>query len=284
MAFSGQPDFSSVLPEKVLDAVPVSGGDIGSSYRVKTEKSDYFIKRYSSAGLPGMEAAGINAMAATKTISVPEVISFDDHFLVLKFIKQAPRCGEFQTLLGRGLAEMHRVSAEQAEHREIKGFGFNEDNYIGTIPQKNTACDNWTDFLIANRLGYQIRLAADSALTSAWNRLSGKIPRLLAGTEEPPSLIHGDLWGGNVINGKDGRPVIIDPAAYYGHREMELGMTRLFGGFTSEFYRAYDSVYPLKPGWEKRMNLYILYHVLNHYNMFGGGYRSQALNLMKEYI
>ncbi len=284
MAFSGQPDFSSVLSEKVLDAVPVSGGDIGSSYRVKTEKSDYFIKRYSSSGLPGMEAAGINAMAATKTISVPEVISFDDHSLVLKFIKQAGRCSDFQTLLGRGLAAMHRVSAEQTEHREVKGFGFNKDNYIGTTPQKNTACDNWTDFLIENRLGYQIRLAADSALTSAWNRLSGKIPQLLAGTEEPPCLIHGDLWGGNVISGEDSKPVIIDPAAYYGHREMELGMTRLFGGFNSEFYMAYDSVYPLKPGWEKRINLYILYHVLNHYNMFGGGYRSQALNLINSYL
>ena len=163
-------------------------------------------------------------------------------------------------------------------------FGFPEDNFIGSTPQLNGYRDAWCGFYLENRIDYQVEMSGDRSISESWRKLRGLVPELLEGTEEPPSLIHGDLWAGNVISGPEGQPVLIDPAAYYGHREMELGMTRLFGGFTEEFYSAYDVEYPLKPGWRGRMNLYILYHVLNHFNMFGGGYRSQAVGLMNSYL
>ncbi|HAK46057.1 MAG TPA: fructosamine kinase, partial [Spirochaeta sp.] len=237
----------------------------------------YFVKQYSDRGLPGLEAHGLSALAESGIVKLPELINFDEHYLVLRFIEQAPRCRDFQTLLGRDLARMHKAAT-------AKEFGFFEDNFIGSIPQKNCCMTDWSGFFIENRIDFQIERAADEQLSEGWQQLRRRVPELLAGTEEAPCLIHGDLWAGNVISGPDGGPVLIDPAVYYGHREMELGMTRLFGGFTEEFYSSYDAEFPLKPDWRERTNLYILYHVLNHFNMFGGGYRPQALSLMRTYL
>ncbi len=269
-------DFEKVLGKKVLKADPVAGGDIGRSFRVTAEDGEYFIKHYSRSGVAEKEARGLQEMAEADSIKVASVVAYNEHLIVLRFIKSAPRCADFQSVLGRRLAGMHRKTAE--------AFGFDEDNYCGSTPQPNAWKSTWAEFFCLNRLGHQVRLASDSALSSAWGMLERKIPDILAGTEEAPSLIHGDLWAGNVISDENGEPVLIDPAAYYGHREMELGMTALFGGFSSEFYRAYDEEFPLKPGWRERQDLYILYHVLNHYNLFGGGYRGQALGIIKKYI
>ncbi|MDC7225701.1 MAG: fructosamine kinase family protein [Spirochaetales bacterium] len=269
-------NFSSVINEEILRVRPLLGGDIGQSFHVTTIRSEYFVKYYRTPGMAGAEAAGLAAMSQSTTVSLPELVDSDDHFLVLRFINSAARRHDFQSVLGRQLAAMHKKT-------ESEGFGFETDNFIGRTRQKNSFKSDWSSFLTENRLGYQIELAGDKMLAEAWNRLRSRLPELLAGTEEPPCLIHGDLWAGNVISGSAGEPVLIDPAAYYGHREMELGMTMLFGGFNEDFYASYDEEYPLLPGWRGRMNLYILYHVLNHYNMFGGGYRSQALSLMRGY-
>jgi fructosamine-3-kinase len=269
--------FSSVINEKIISSIPVGGGDIGRSYRVKTLKNDYFVKQYTTGGLPRMEAHGIEAMAESGTVKVPEVISYDDNFLVLGFLTAAPECHDFQSILGRDLARMHKLTTAPE-------FGFSEDNFIGTIPQKNSPEASWTVFFIKNRIDYQVTLASDVFITESWERLRPLVPGLLAGSEEGPCLIHGDLWRGNVMTGPEGYPVLIDPAAYYGHREIELGMTKLFGGFSADFYTAYEKEYPLKKGWRERQNLYMLYHVLNHFNMFGSGYKQQALSLMRTYL
>ncbi len=269
-------DFKRVIKEKILSANPLGGGDIGSSYRVKTDSREYFVKRYSFAGTAEAEALGLKAMAESGAVTVPEVLNYDDHFLVLGYISQGPRSRDFQKKLGRQLALMHRRSSAER-------FGFYQDNFIGSTPQKNEWKDSWTEFFTENRIEYQVKHSGNRDLIECWRRLKPNVPGILSGTEEPPCLIHGDLWGGNVISNPDGDPVLIDPAAYYGHREMELGMTQLFGGFSSDFYSSYDAEFPLKPGWRGRMDLYKLYHVLNHCNMFGGGYCSQAASLMKKY-
>lgn len=270
-------NFSSVIKEVVLSSSSIGGGDIGHSYHVVTAENEYFVKHYSVAGMSCLEAKSLGRMSVSGTVTLPEVINSDEHFLVLRYIEQTQKCSDFQARLGQDLARMHRAATSDS-------FGFPEDNYIGSIVQKNSLKADWIDFFIENRIDFQVELAGDRALSEKWNQLRSCVPGILAGTEESPCLIHGDLWGGNVISGADGGPVLIDPAAYYAHREMELGMTRLFGGFTSDFYSSYNAEYPLKPGWQERINIYILYHVLNHFNMFGGGYRSQALSLMKGYL
>ncbi len=269
-----------IINSRIIEKQPIGGGDIGSNYRIKTDDGIYFVKYYKNEGTAAAEALGLAEMAAACAVSLPKLIGYDEHHLVLEFIKSAPKIKGFQQRLGTDLARMHRRSAESG----TKGFGFKQDNFIGLTVQKNEWKPRWTDFFIENRIDFQVKLCCDSAVSDIWSRLRPRVPDILSGTEEPASLIHGDLWAGNVISGRYGEPVLIDPAAYYGHREMELGMTMLFGGFSSEFYAAYDKEYPLKDGWRGRMDLYKLYHVLNHMNMFGGGYRSHAISLMKHYL
>lgn len=266
-----------LFEEEILSVSSVGGGDIGRSSRVKTKRGNFFVKYYAESGVSEAEAAGLTAMAATGAVRVPEVIGFDSHFIVLNYIDSAPRCRGFQARLGRELASMHLAS-------QTDKFGFSQNNYIGSTVQNNSWRNSWLDFLIENRLGYQAELSGDSQLIAAWEKLRPRLAEILEDSTEPACLLHGDLWGGNYISDEEGLPVFIDPAAYYGHREMDLGMTMLFGGFTEEFYTAYADTYPLQQGWRSRMDLYKLYHVLNHFNMFGGGYRSQALSLIMRYL
>jgi fructosamine-3-kinase len=157
------------------------------------------------------------------------------------------------------------------------------------LPSSSATVDNWLTFYFDKRLLTQFKLAekngyVDDQFSSLFKNLENKLPNILAGSEEPPSLIHGDLWQGNFLISPSGEPVLIDPAVYYGHREAELAMTKLFGGFPESFYNAYKLAYPLKPGYEYREGIYSLYHVLNHLNLFGSGYKSQAISLMKLYL
>jgi fructosamine-3-kinase len=174
--------------------------------------------------------------------------------------------------LGAQLAALHRVT-------DVK-FGWGIDNTIGATPQVNTRCCDWTAFWRENRLGFQLALAAQNgapkSLLEKGARLANEVAALLKALPIKPALLHGDLWGGNAGFDRAGAPVIFDPAVYFGHREADLAMTELFGGFSADFYAAYRDAYPLDAGYDVRKQLYNLYHVLNHFNLFGGGYARQA--------
>ena len=172
-------------------------------------------------------------------------------------------------------------------------FGFFEDNFIGHTPQENIPnqkqATSWTSFYFEKRLLFQFKLAEKQGLSSgnlrdSFYKLESKIDSIIPVSEESPTLLHGDLWSGNYLADEKGDPVIIDPAVYYGHREADLAMTKLFGGFSASFYSAYNEVYPLEDGYSYRENIYILYHVLNHLNLFGMSYHGQAVNLMQSYL
>jgi len=254
--------------------------------------SRVFVKR--AAGLPAMfecEAEGLRALAATGAIRVPRVLAVSTDALVLEMIEPAPRRPDFFADFGRRFANLHG-------HRGSK-CGFPHDNFIGSTPQINQPLDGpwgsaaqddgsrWPDFFLERRLGYQVRLAAGrghgNELALLLDRATPRIRELLGEAIEPPSLLHGDLWGGNFIVDDHGEACLIDPAAYFGHREADLAMTRLFGGFDSEFYAAYEEVSPLAPGHQERLSIYQLYHVLNHFNLFGGGYYDQSRRILRRY-
>jgi len=268
-------NFSSIIDEKIISSSPLGGGCIGSCYKVITSSGNYFVKYYSKAGISKEEAHGLKELANSNTVKVPEALKFDDHSLVLDFISQGSKKENFQKKLGTELALLHKTKAPR--------YGFYENNHIGSTSQINIEKENWIDFYIENRLDYQVSISEDKDIIQNYKNLRTKIPEILAGSIEEPSLIHGDLWGGNVISNEEGEPVLIDPAVYYGNREMELAMTRLFGGFTEEFYNSYNREYPMKKNWKERQNIYKLYHILNHFNLFGSSYKHQVLELMTGY-
>ena len=268
-------NFNSIIDEKIISYSSLGGGCIGSCYRVKTSSQDLFVKYYSKTGISIEEAHGLKELANSNTVKVPEVLKVNDHFLVLNFIFQASKVKDFQLILGTELATLHKITTSQ--------FGFYENNHIGSTPQINNFKKNWIDFYLENRLDYQVSISGDKDIIHNYKNIRDKIQEILEGSTEEPSLIHGDLWGGNVISNEKGEPVLIDPAVYYGNREMELAMTQLFGGFTAEFYNSYNTEYPLKADWKERQNIYKLYHILNHFNLFGSGYKQHALELMMGY-
>ena len=276
------PDLRQRL-EAALGSVPVKttalgGGCIAAASRLDLENGEQVFLKTGGTTFP-QEANGLRELAVG-AIRVPEVLHVEVDFLVLEWIEPGPRRREFSTRFGQQLAALHRHTAER--------FGFREDNWIGTNPQPNRpGSDSWLEFFWEQRLAFQLRLAesngrADDSLRLAFARLEKFLPSLLAGSEEPPALLHGDLWSGNFLVDSRGDPVLIDPAVYYGHREAELGMTHLFGGFDRSFYRAYDEAWPLPPGASGRIDLYKLYHVMNHLNLFGASYYQQALRLAQQ--
>ena len=253
--------------------------------------SRVFVKR--AAGMPGMfecEAAGLRALGATGAIRVPRVLAVSSDALVLEMIEAAPRRRHFFENFGRRFAVLHR-------HRG-KSCGFPLDNYIGATPQPNQPLAGpwegageddgagWPAFFLERRLRFQVRLAAargGDELVRLLDRAEQRIRELLGSAPEPPVILHGDLWGGNYIVDETGEACLIDPAVYYGNREADLAMTRLFGGFERSFYDAYNEELPLAPGHEERLPIYQLYHVLNHYNLFGGGYFDQSRRILRRY-
>jgi len=184
--------------------------------------------------------------------------------------------------MGRHLAAMHQKTPPNSLNR---GFGWDRNNTIGSTPQINTWTSNWAEFFAEHRIGYQLSLAKRRGGTfSKGEQLVKAIPELLADHQPQPSLVHGDLWGGNAAFTASGEPLIFDPAAYCGDREVDIAMTELFGGFPSAFYRGYNEVWPLDAGYEQRKTLYNLYHILNHFNLFGGGYASQANGMIQRIL
>ncbi len=277
---------AKILGEEPTGMSSVGGGCIADSQIVSTRSGkNFFLKQGFSNGMFEKEAHGLQELTLPRVIKIPEVISVGNDYLILEHIENGSRKKDFFKDFGRQFALLHKYSSDK--------FGFFEDNYIGSTPQKNLASDeeasHWPTFYWNKRLLFQFRLAekngyATSELSTLFSKLEYQLQKILNGSEEPPALLHGDLWAGNYMSDKSGNPVLIDPAVYYGHREADLAMTKLFGGFPPAFYRAYQKTYPLNPDADKREPVYLLYHVLNHLNIFGTGYLGQAIQILKNLV
>ncbi|MES0370766.1 MAG: fructosamine kinase family protein [Mariprofundaceae bacterium] len=271
---------------KIINRSSVSGGSINSAFRVDTERHSYFVKLNQESLLPMFEAEaeGLDELRKPSAIRVPEpVLSGAGHgyaWIVTEYIPFGRGGGDSEALFGQQFAALHRYSSDR--------FGWHRDNTIGSTPQINPWGSDWVEFYRDHRLGFQLGLAASNgfkgSLQTKGERLMADLGSYFDSYSPEPSLMHGDLWGGNKGVDEDGNPVIFDPAVYYGDREADLAMTSLFGGFSSHFYGAYDEAWPLDPGYQTRKTLYNLYHILNHANLFGGGYATQAEGMMDQLL
>jgi fructosamine-3-kinase len=274
--------------ELVHDSLtPVSGGDINDAFAINARTGErYFLKlnHWRYADMFVAEQAGLAELDKADKVRVPHAIATgqsEQHaWLLLEWFGCTHGNDKSALRLGNALAEQHQVRAEQ--------FGFTADNYIGRTPQRNAWCNNWVSFYRDYRLQPQLELAVDNGLTRSLQTGVEAIQKRLGNWFEDympaPSLLHGDLWGGNWAMLKNGQPVIFDPAVYYGDREADIAMTRLFGGFPASFYQAYEAAWPLDRGAQRRQPLYDLYHVLNHFNLFGGGYLAQADRIINQLL
>jgi len=258
----------------------VGGGCINEAQRIRYGSADYFVKTNSARRLDmfAAEAAGLAALRRCEALKIPAPVCYgsdgQSSWLVMEYLPLGGR-GEARAL-GAGLAALHRITQPL--------FGWERDNTIGSTPQPNTPSGDWIGFWREQRLGFQLDLAArhghGGRLQAQGGRLLGCFQHLFDGYTPVPSLLHGDLWSGNYAYTQHGEPAIFDPAVYYGDREADIAMTELFGGFGGGFYAAYTGAWPLDPGYDTRRTLYNLYHILNHLNLFGGGYLGQAQGMI----
>lgn len=258
----------------------------GARWRLTVGGETWFVKSGDGAVLAA-EADGLEALAATATVRVPRVEAVDgsdEGFLVTEWLQLSRQRSQADARLGAALAGLHLVPVPVP----VAGYGWPRHNFIGVTPQFNTPAADWVGFFREQRLRFQLRLAAENGhrgrLQEQGAELAAELPQLFAGYRPQPSLLHGDLWGGNWGVLVDGGPTVFDPAVYCGDREADIAMTELFGGFGAEFYAAYRAHAPLDPGYGVRRNLYNLYHVLNHLNLFGEGYLGQAEGLLRRLL
>lgn len=271
-------------PFEIEKSHPVSGGCINQGYAVSGNGLIYFVKinQANQEAMFAAEALGLKQIHATKTIRVPEPICWGiaekSSYLVLEWLEFGGGNSQSWEKMGQNLAHLHQVSLSDR-------FGWHCNNTIGSTPQINTISNNWADFFAHQRIGYQLRLAKERGGNFPdEDQVIPAISEILSQHQPHPSLVHGDLWSGNAAITVDGEPVILDPATYWGDREVDLAMTELFGGFPAAFYRGYNDVFPLDAGYQQRKTLYNLYHILNHFNLFGGGYASQANRMLQEIL
>jgi protein-ribulosamine 3-kinase len=265
-------------------ARPVAGGCIHSAWRMAGPDGPVFLKTSpaASAWMLEAEADGLLALRDASCLRVPDVLGHGVAgglaWLALEWLELGPVSAASERALGEALAHQHLAAGAR--------FGWRRDNALGATPQPNGEADDWGEFFAARRIGHQLELAARQGLPARLlergEQLRARVPELLAGHRPAPALLHGDLWSGNRAADARGGPVVFDPAVHYGDPECDLAMTRLFGGFSREFYAAYDAVIAPAPGRDRRERLYQLYHVLNHANLFGGGYVSQAERLVEK--
>lgn len=261
----------------------VGGGSINSAYVIASSSHKYFVKtnHVTRLSMFEAEALGLAEIADSKTIRVPQPVvcgaTANEAFLVMEHIPFGGGASSAHSVLGEQLAAMHRHGADN--------FGWHIDNTIGSTRQCNHTDYDWVNFWRLQRLGFQLQLAAENnyqgLILEKGELLMESIEFLFTDYKPAPSLLHGDLWSGNYAFSAEAEPVIFDPAVYYGDRETDIAMTELFGGFNNAFYAAYNSSWPLDVGYPVRKQLYNLYHVLNHLNLFGGGYLSQAEHLIE---
>jgi len=285
-----QARIEAALSSRVVKVTPVSGGDINEAYRIElADGRRAFVKANLTApkGMFPAEAKGLEWLRAAGQIRVPEVYAVCRNdatgqaaFLVLEWIEPGPATSGFDEQLGRKLAALHQASAPS--------FGFEANNFIGTLSQDNQPESDWCEFFWKRRLEPQLKRAVltkklGTADERGFEKLRAKLPELFD-TQELPARLHGDLWGGNLHTDNLGMPCLIDPAVYGGHREMDLGMMRLFGGISTRVFDAYAESYPLAPGFESRIPLTQLYPLLVHVNLFGGGYAESVRRVVGRYV
>lgn len=270
-------------PFRIVNRSPLSGGCISAAERLQGEKSDFFLKQNSESFLPHFEEekASLEELAATETIRVPQPIcsgiAQNRSYLVLEFISIGSPNKNSWAQLGHQLAGLHKI--------EQPHFGWKRDNTIGRTLQLNSVSDNWIQFYGEYRLGFQIELAQKNGFDLPQSsRLLEGLPRFFESYRPSPSLLHGDLWSGNASFDSDGNPFVYDPCCYYSDRETDLAFTEFFGGFDAAFYAAYNEMFPLDAGYPQRKALYNLYHCLNHFNLFGAPYDSQARSMTQQLL
>lgn len=264
----------------------VGGGSINQTYQLKTETKSYFLKVNSATQFPKMfqrEAEGLKALKLCNAILVAEPLLYgdfeDQSWLLMNFIDSGQKGSSFWKDFGKQLSDLHRNSKEK--------FGFENDNFIGSLPQSNQWMTTWSEFFIEQRLEPLVKLARDEdKIDSGMASSFDKLYRMLEGffPEEVPALIHGDLWSGNFMSTATGDPIIFDPAVYYGHREMDIGMSKLFGGFELDFYHAYNEFFPLEKGWQERLQMANLYPLMVHVNLFGGSYLQDVRGILRKLV
>lgn len=271
---------------RVLKADEAYGGSINDTYRLETSAGRFFLKVNEADRFPSLfvsEVKGLELLRNAGELRVPEVVAQgevgDTTFLLLEFIPAREEDPGFQARFGQALARLHRHTHGS--------FGLEYDNHIGVLRQVNTPHKDWVDFLVQCRLEPLVKMAKDNHRIQdgdvlRFERLYSRLPQWIP--KEIPALLHGDLWKNNYIAAQDGQAVLIDPAVYYGHREMDLAMTRLFGGFDRDFYEAYHGEEPLEAGWEERVDLCNLYPLLVHLNLFGGTYAGRVGAVLRQYV
>lgn len=276
-----------VSPSIIIKSLTaVAGGSINEAFRIETTSGNFFIKFNLEKKFPGMfmaEKRGLEILREANCIQVPKVLSINETggytYLLLEYISSIEPVRDFWQIFGQQLASMHRKTSGV--------FGLDHDNYIGSLAQSNKNHETWIEFIVSERLDPQTKMAFEDGkinrtdirqLEKLYNKLEGLLP------VESPSMLHGDLWSGNMMVGKDGKPCIFDPAVYYGHRETDIAMTRLFGGFPDLFYESYNHWWPLENGWKERIPLNQLYPLLVHVNLFGGGYMSQVRQIVSKFV
>lgn len=281
-----QTHLESILAVPLASAKPLSGGDIHRAALLTLADGRQFFLKYNTgaqaAGMFRTEALGLALLGASRVIATPKVhgqgVADNWAFLLLEYIAPGHRNRLFWEDFGSSLAALHATTSAQ--------FGFSHDNFIGSLPQSNQRHSSWPDFFAQERLLPQMRLAREhnrlnvndeKQLDSLCQKLASICPH------EPPALTHGDLWSGNFLCNTENKPILIDPAASFAHREMDLAMSRLFGGFEAIFYQSYEDAWPLAPGFEKRMEVYQLYYLLVHVNLFGGGYVDSVRSILRRY-
>lgn len=276
---------SKLLGRQFGKVSPLQGGDINDVYLLQTDQEAFVVKINSNSRFPEMllkEALGLELLRSTHSIRIPEVMAVelvdDEALLIMEYIQPSTKTPDFWENFGRQLAHLH-------QHRQDY-YGLLKDNYIGSLWQDNQPSPSWPAFYITQRLYPQMELAEEKGLLDketkkAFQQLFMRLPDILP--EEPPSLIHGDLWTGNFLADGNENAVLIDPAVCYASREMDLAMSKLFGGFSERFYAAYEEVYPTEPGLEERIGIYQLYYLMVHVNLFGSSYLGALRRILGPY-
>lgn len=281
-------ELSQRLEEKIeiFDFAKLHGGSVNYSFLLRTNKKAFFMKLNDALAFPNMfalEVDGLDAIKKTKTLNVPDSIlegKFNEmSYLVLDFIESRQTGSAFWENFGKELANLHQNTQKE--------FGLGYSNYVGSLKQGNSVTDSWSEFFGNNRIMTQAKMAYDNgridfSLMRDLEHLSQKSSQYFPTSEA--SLLHGDLWSGNFMVGKEGLPVVIDPAIYYGNREMDIAMSMLFGGFNKRFYDVYNEVNPLDKNWEERIDLCNAYPLLVHVNLFGASYAQRLKSAIKRYL